>query len=40
VSVTEFEEMLLDGRIVDNCTAAAWGIYRLWRERAFQEGDR
>jgi ADP-ribose pyrophosphatase len=40
VSVEEFEVMLLDGRIVDNCTAAAWGIYRLWRERAFQEGDR
>ncbi|WP_213807443.1 NUDIX hydrolase [Granulicella sp. dw_53] len=33
VSVAEFEEMLLDGTIVDNCTAAAWGIYRLWRER-------
>jgi ADP-ribose pyrophosphatase len=33
VSVAEFEEMLLDGRIVDNCTAAAWGVYRVWRER-------
>ena len=33
ISVTEFEAMLLDGRIVDNCSAAAWGIYRLWRER-------
>jgi hypothetical protein len=33
VSVAEFETMLLDGRIVDNCSAAAWGIYRLWRER-------
>ena len=33
VSVTEFEAMLLDGRIVDNCSAAAWGVYRLWRER-------
>jgi len=33
VSVCEFEAMLLDGRIVDNCTAAAWGIYRLWRDR-------
>jgi ADP-ribose pyrophosphatase len=33
VSVAEFEAMLLDGRIVDNCTASAWGIYRLWRER-------
>lgn len=33
VSVAAFEEMLLDGTIVDNCTAAAWGVYRLWRER-------
>jgi ADP-ribose pyrophosphatase len=33
VSVAEFEEMLLDGRIVDNCTAGAWGVYRVWRER-------
>jgi len=33
VSVAEFEAMLVDGTIVDNCSAAAWGIYRLWRER-------
>jgi len=33
VSVAEFEAMLLDGRIVDNCSAAAWGVYRLWREK-------
>ncbi len=33
VSVQEFEDKLLDGRIVDNCTAAAWGIYRVWRSR-------
>jgi 8-oxo-dGTP pyrophosphatase MutT (NUDIX family) len=33
VSVAEFEAMLLDGRIVDNCTAAAWGVYLLWRKR-------
>ncbi len=33
VAVAELETMLLDGTIVDNCTAAAWGIYRLWRER-------
>jgi ADP-ribose pyrophosphatase len=37
VPVTEFEAMLLDGRIVDNCTASAWCIYRLWRER---QGER
>ena len=33
VPVAEFEAMLFDGRIVDNCTAAAWGVYRIWRER-------
>lgn len=33
VSVDEFESMLLDGRVMDNCTAAAWGIYCVWRER-------
>jgi 8-oxo-dGTP pyrophosphatase MutT (NUDIX family) len=31
VTVKEFESMLLDGRIMDNCTAAAWGLYRVWR---------
>jgi len=25
--------MLLDGTITDNCSAAAWALYRLWRER-------
>jgi ADP-ribose pyrophosphatase len=33
VSVAEFEGMIVDGTIVDNCTVAAWGVYRLWRER-------
>lgn len=33
VSIGEFEAMVLDGRIVDNCTVAAWGLYRLWLER-------
>jgi 8-oxo-dGTP pyrophosphatase MutT (NUDIX family) len=33
VPAAEFEAMLLDGRVVDNCSAAAWGVYRLWRER-------
>jgi ADP-ribose pyrophosphatase len=33
VSVTEFEEMVLDGTIVDNCSVAAWGLYRLWERR-------
>ncbi len=31
VNVAEFSAMLLDGRVMDNCTAAAWGIYLTWR---------
>jgi ADP-ribose pyrophosphatase len=31
VAVSEFEQMLLDGRIVDNCTAAAWALYLIWQ---------
>ena len=33
VTVAEFESMLLDGRIMDNCTAAAWGLFRVWKDR-------
>ena len=33
VSVEEFEGMVLNGAIVDNCSVAAWGLYRIWRER-------
>ncbi len=33
VPVDRFEAMILDGTIVDNCTVAAWGIYKLWREK-------
>jgi 8-oxo-dGTP pyrophosphatase MutT (NUDIX family) len=33
VAVKEFEAMILDGRVMDNCTVAAWGVYRVWRER-------
>ena len=32
VPVTAFEEMILDGRVQDNCTVAAWGLY-LVRQR-------
>ena len=39
VKVAEFEAMLLDGRVVDNCSAAAWGIYRLWRERQTRDAS-
>jgi ADP-ribose pyrophosphatase len=33
VAVEEFEAMLLDGRVMDNCTAAAWGVYRVWQDK-------
>jgi ADP-ribose pyrophosphatase len=33
VPVSEFEVMMLDGRVMDNCTVAAWGVYRVWRDR-------
>lgn len=33
ISVAQFEAMLLDGTIQDVCTIAAWGLYKLWREK-------
>jgi 8-oxo-dGTP pyrophosphatase MutT (NUDIX family) len=33
VTVGEFEEMMLDGTVRDNCTLAAWGLYLLWKAR-------
>ncbi len=33
VRVEEFEEMLMDGRVADNCTVAAWGLYLVWARR-------
>ena len=33
VPVKEFEQMMLDGVIRDNCTLAAWGLYLLWKAR-------
>jgi ADP-ribose pyrophosphatase len=33
VAVSEFEAMMLDGRVMDNCTVAAWGIYRVWEKK-------
>lgn len=33
VTVEEFERMLLDGTIMDNCSLAAWGMYKLWKEK-------
>ena len=33
VSVADFESMVLDGRVMDNCTVSAWGAYRIWRDK-------
>jgi ADP-ribose pyrophosphatase len=33
VAVEEFEEMMLNGTIRDNCTVSAWGLYLLWKKR-------
>lgn len=33
VPIAEFERMMLDGTIRDNCTLAAWGLYVLWKTR-------
>ncbi|HEY1901249.1 MAG TPA: NUDIX hydrolase [Terracidiphilus sp.] len=33
IAVEEFEAMMLDGTIRDNCTLAAWGLYLLWKAR-------
>lgn len=32
-TIAEFEQMLRDGTIQDASTLAAWGLYKLWRER-------
>jgi hypothetical protein len=29
--VEEFEQMMLNGQVRDNCTLAAWGLYLLWK---------
>jgi 8-oxo-dGTP pyrophosphatase MutT (NUDIX family) len=33
VPVAEFERMMLDGTIRDECTLAAWGLYLLWKAK-------
>jgi ADP-ribose pyrophosphatase len=33
VTVSEFEQRMLDGTIRDNCTLSAWGLYLLWKAR-------
>ena len=38
VPVAEFEAMMLDGRVQDNCSVAAWGLYLVWRRRQGSAG--
>jgi 8-oxo-dGTP pyrophosphatase MutT (NUDIX family) len=33
VTVADFEQMMLDGTIRDNCTLSAWALYLLWKAR-------
>ena len=33
IPIAEFEQMMLDGKIRDSCTVAAWGMYQLWRSK-------
>ncbi len=36
VSVVDFETMLSAGRVQDNCSAAAWGLYLVWKKNQGQ----
>jgi ADP-ribose pyrophosphatase len=31
--IVEFEQKILDGTILDNCTMAAWAMYMLWKAK-------
>jgi len=31
--VSEFEQMMLEGKVCDGCTLAAWALYLLWKAR-------
>jgi ADP-ribose pyrophosphatase len=33
-SISQFEQMLLDGAIQDASTLGAWGLYKIWKEKA------
>lgn len=33
VPVSEFEQMMLEGKVRDGCTVAAWGLYLMWKSR-------
>jgi 8-oxo-dGTP pyrophosphatase MutT (NUDIX family) len=37
VRVEDFEAMLLDGQVMDNCSAAAWGVYLVWKRKSLHE---
>ncbi len=37
--VEEFEQQMLDGRIRDGCTVAAWGMYLMWKKRKEQNRE-
>jgi ADP-ribose pyrophosphatase len=32
-TIAEFEQMMLDGAIRDASTLAAWGLYKIWKEK-------
>ena len=36
VTLEEFQSMMLDGTIRDNCTVSAWGLYLMWKARRSQ----
>ncbi|WP_420236532.1 NUDIX domain-containing protein [Telmatobacter bradus] len=36
MSIAEFEDKILDGTIMDQCTVSAWGLYLLWKRRQEQ----
>jgi ADP-ribose pyrophosphatase len=33
IPVSQFEDLMLDGKVRDNCTQAAWALYLLWKAR-------
>ena len=39
LTIADFEQKMLSGEIRDNCTLSAWGLYKLWRERALHAAD-
>lgn len=39
VTIREFEQMMLDGIVRDNCTLGAWGLYLMWKARQTKTPD-